>query len=72
MTEFLCRALWSVHSSLASNMVNLLALLKLRLQHLTVILHSLHVALGLGSLLHSRGVDVPVRENVGRHVELLI
>lgn len=47
----------------------ILALLKLALQNLTMILHTLHVSLSvrIGRLLRSCGVDVSVGEDVGRH-----
>lgn len=51
---------------------NLLALLELRLQHLAVILHALDIGFEFGGLLYSRGIDVPISENVGRHAELVL
>jgi hypothetical protein len=52
-------------------MGNILALLKLALQNLAMILHALNINLDvlIRGLLRSRGVDVSVGEDVGRHVD---
>jgi hypothetical protein len=49
--------------------INLLLLIQLRLQYLAVILHGLHIALLIGWLLRSGGIDVLVSEDSGRHCE---
>jgi hypothetical protein len=61
---------WQVIRSFTSKGVvsSLLLLLKLVLQHLTVVFHALDVTLGIRwGLLRSSGIDIAVSEDVGRH-----
>lgn len=51
---------------------NALSLIKLRLQYLTMILHALNICLSfLRSTIRTgtRGVDVPISKDGGRHIE---
>jgi len=50
---------------------NSLSFLELGLQDLTMVLHALDIGLGVSRLLSSRGIDISVSENVGRHNGLL-
>jgi hypothetical protein len=36
-----------------------------------MVLHTLDIILHVGGLLYSRGVDIPIGENAGRHSELI-